>query len=271
MRTIVIRLLVITLLVYAAVQLWYGQVEKRLQKQVPRSTVVEQAKEAPAREKAVPELSADDEVQAVLARNIFQASAPGEESVEKKSSESDIDQLAPTQLNLSLLGTVTGKQDDARAIIRDDKTRLEDLYRVGSEIQGALVNRITRGKVVLLVNGREEVLVIKDRDGGGGSGGAAPANRPIAMGDPDEGMSKPVPQAVPRRRISFRSPTPKPPVAAPQKMTAGQEQVDPPDAAVQEPPPPPEEEVTASGIPEEEQVLPPPEEESEQAVEMQQQ
>ena len=59
-----------------------------------------------------------------------------------------IDQLAQTQLSLSLLGTVTGSKEDARAIVRDEKNKLEDIYRIGSEIQGAIIQRITRGKVV---------------------------------------------------------------------------------------------------------------------------
>ena len=76
--------------------------------------------------------------------------------------------------DLVLLGTVTGDKGVARAIIRDEKTKLEDLYQVGSEVQGAAISRISRGKVVLQVNGREEVLAIKDPENGDqDQGGAA--------------------------------------------------------------------------------------------------
>jgi len=238
--TIVIRLVIITALVYAGVQYWYGTVEKRLQKQIPSSArVVQQPPPAEASTEAVSDTSSD-EVAAILARNIFQAKGAEETETSGNTVEADIDQLAQTQLSLSLLGTVTGIENDARAIIRDDKTKLEDLYRVGSEIQGALVKHITRGRVVLSVNGRDEVLVIKDREGKGGSMASSPRQRlPISIGDPDEAQIKPTPRAVPRRRISFRSAVPKPTIPAPEEMNEASEPEAPP--AVEEPPPPEEE------------------------------
>ncbi|MDD2465133.1 MAG: type II secretion system protein N [Desulfobulbus sp.] len=219
MLSIVIRLIVITALVYAGVQLWYGRVEQRLQDHAPPPKTAQQGLSTEAETQAAPDAVPDDEVQAILARNIFQATMGGETATETETAQPDIDQLAQTQLSLSLLGTVTGDQNDARAIIRDDKTKLEDLYQVGSEIQGAIINLITRGKVVLLVNGREEALVITDRDGEGGPGPRNVQQRmPIAVGDPDEDMIQPTPRAVPRRRISFRSPAPRRPIVAPQEI-----------------------------------------------------
>ena len=75
MLTIVIRLIVITALVYAGVQYWYGNVEKRLQKQVPPSRMVQQPK-AEAEAPSVVEKTSDD-IPAILSRNIFQASKSG--------------------------------------------------------------------------------------------------------------------------------------------------------------------------------------------------
>ncbi|MGD9947577.1 MAG: type II secretion system protein N [Desulfobulbus sp.] len=219
MLNIVIRLIVITVLIYAGVQLWYGKVEKRLQEQAPSSKVVQQDRSADVAMEPTPGKSADDELQVILTRNIFQATTTGETAPETGDSDSDIDQLAQTQLSLSLLGTVTGKENDARAIIRDDKTKLEDLYQIGSEIQGAIINRITRGKVVLLVNGREEALAIKDREGEDGGARSVVPRRPGAIVKPDEAMVRPTPRAVPRRRISFRSPARRPSVVAPQEMS----------------------------------------------------
>ncbi len=241
-RTLVIRLFVITVLVYAGVQFWYGRVEKRLQTQAPATKVVQPSREEVKTSSVSPTTS--DDIAVVLTRNIFQAKKGEATAASGKPAESEIEQLAQTQLSLSLLGTVTGTQDDARAIIRDDKSKLEDLYRVGSEIQGALVKHITRGKVVLSVNGRDEVLVIRDREEKGGNGGSRmQRSTPITLGNSDEGMTKPTPKAVPRRRISFRSSAQTPPVAAPEEMTDTPEQEAPLNEVVEEPPPPSEEEL----------------------------
>lgn len=213
--SIVIRLIVITILVFAGVRLWYGGVEKRLQEQAPPAKVAQQDAPPEAARDAAPDTAPEDEVQVILGRNIFQATRAGGTAADNEQSESDIEHLAQTQLSLSLLGTVTGSQEDARAIIRDDKTKLEDLYRAGSEIQGAVVQRITRGKVVLLVNGREEVLVIKDREEGGGPATRKVGQRPpAAINEPEERAMQPIPKAVPRRRISFRRAAPPQPVPA---------------------------------------------------------
>lgn len=219
MLRILLRLLVIAGLVYAGVHLWYGVVEQRLQPDAPTVATepVPATPPPPAQRQAIAPSAASD-VESILTRNMFKAvqhaeqlaSAPAEE-------ESDLDSMAQTQLRLTLLGTVTGKDEDGRAIIRDEHSKLEDLYRVGSEIQGAIISRIARGKVVLKVNNREEVLVLKDPESGGGSGGSGVAGRPMARMEPGRPMgngnvmappvvedNQPVPEAVPRRRISFR-------------------------------------------------------------------
>jgi type II secretory pathway component PulC len=230
-RTLLIRLLIITLAVYAGVQLWYGNVEKRLQPQAPPETTVQLEQEKNVQEEEVAEASPVDERKVILQRNIFQAGEEGAAAESSKEAESDIDQLEKTQLSLSLLGTVSGEREDARAIIRDDKTRLEDLFRVGSEIQGAIINRIARGKVVLLVNGREEVLVIKDRDKNTGPSPIPMRQRtPVTLNKrSDEQSIRSVPRAVPRRRISFRSPRRTPPRPDPRELIEAPLDVEPGD------------------------------------------
>lgn len=201
MTTIALRLAVIALLLYAGVALWYGRVEERLQGDSP--VVKSEPAAPPHQEIQEPSAPAEEGYQVILTRNIFQALRhPGDRT------QTDLDDLAETSLRLVLLGTITGDRDDARAIIRDEKTQLEDIYQTGSEVQGAVISRISRGKVALLVNGREEVLTIKDRDGedsgrnvqARGVGRAAQRQLESA-----EAVEHKVPQAMPRRRISFRN------------------------------------------------------------------
>jgi type II secretion system protein C len=63
-----------------------------------------------------------------------------------------------TQLQLKLLGTMPGERAVALADIQDTQSKLENLYHIGATIQGATIEEIARGRVVLLVNGRREVL-----------------------------------------------------------------------------------------------------------------
>ncbi len=242
MLKILLRLLVIAGLVYAGVHLWYGVVEKRLQPTTPparKESVPAMQPPAPP-QAAVPQSAAND-VQTILTRNIFKAVQHADEPAPTPDEEeTDLDSMAQTQLRLTLLGTVTGKDEDGRAIIRDEQSKLEDLYRVGSEIQGAIISRIARGKVVLRVNNREEILVLADPESGGASsaGGKGrpmprmepgrPINASTAQEPPGVEENQPVPEAVPRRRISFRGdgvkPTPPAAAKSPRQEVAPAEQ-----------------------------------------------
>jgi type II secretory pathway component PulC len=210
----VLRLAVIALLVYAGVTLWYSRVEERLHGQQP---VVEQKERvATSVQEERPPVVAEDDYRIILTRNIFKAALEASDQA-GESSRSDLDDLAETKLRLVLLGTVTGGKDDARAIIRDETTKLEDLYQAGSEVQGAVISRISRGKVVLQLNGREEILTIKDPENENQGQVGAPRMESKAAGKapspPGREVENKVPEAQPRRRISFRNTAPAAPGA----------------------------------------------------------
>ena len=63
-----------------------------------------------------------------------------------------------SDLNIVLVGTIGGSEGTQRAIILDKASRKQDLYGEGDEIKGATVKEIQRGKVILEVEGREELL-----------------------------------------------------------------------------------------------------------------
>lgn len=112
---------------------------------------------------------------AVADRNLFitQTGAGG------KPEKLDIENLEPTDLKLDLLGTITGDKKEAYAVIEDTTTRQQNLFRVGDTIQNAVVKMILREKVVLNVNGKDEILKIeKDREGPARSNTQASALRP---------------------------------------------------------------------------------------------
>jgi type II secretory pathway component PulC len=70
-------------------------------------------------------------------------------------------------LNVTLKGIVTVAYDDMknRAIIADNKTNQEGVYKVGDSIEDAHLMRIFTNKVVLVrSNGQQEVLYLREKD-----------------------------------------------------------------------------------------------------------
>jgi len=75
----------------------------------------------------------------------------------------DIGAFKKTSLHLKLWGTITGNNVRAFAIIEETTNRKQKLYREGDVIQNAVVKRILRGKVILSVDGKLEMLDIETK------------------------------------------------------------------------------------------------------------
>ena len=106
----------------------------------------------------------------ILQRNLFQDRAiatPGAE-------QAQIDSLAVTTLNLQLLGTVAvvGAEGriEPRAVILDKGTGQQEVYREGDTVAQATIRKILRAKVVLGVQGRDEILAMDVNPASGGAG-----------------------------------------------------------------------------------------------------
>lgn len=78
----------------------------------------------------------------------------------------NIETLKPTDLKLKLFGTVTGDKNKAYAVIEETEKRRQNLYRIGDTIQNASIKMILREKVVLRVNGKDEILGIEEVSSG---------------------------------------------------------------------------------------------------------
>ena len=94
----------------------------------------------------------------IIKRNIFGSG----EDVSKEIRTEEIENLQPTTLKLALLGTVSGNQQNTFAVIEEINKKKQALYRVGDSVQGAIVKKILRGKVILRVEGRDEILTIEE-------------------------------------------------------------------------------------------------------------
>jgi len=92
----------------------------------------------------------------VIERNLFNTKSGAERPPEPVV----VENLQPTSLNLKLLGTVTGDNDKAFAVIQNSRGKQQQLYQIGDTIQSATLKMILREKVVLSVNGKDEILEI---------------------------------------------------------------------------------------------------------------
>ncbi len=105
---------------------------------------------------------------AIVDRNLFHTK---EKPAEKPKSAKPVltEQLKPTTLQVKLWGTVTSGADASYAIIEDKNKKDQNLYRIGDTIQNATVKEIFREKVVLNVQGKDEVLQIEKLESRGAS------------------------------------------------------------------------------------------------------
>lgn len=95
---------------------------------------------------------------AIVDRDLFKTgTAPSAEQP-----KIDLEGLKQTELNLKLWGTVSGLKGAAYAVIEDTKLKQQNLYREGDSLQNAEVKVILREKVVLSVNGRDEILTMEE-------------------------------------------------------------------------------------------------------------
>jgi general secretion pathway protein C len=81
------------------------------------------------------------------------------EDSSKKTSRTP-DKPGTRSLNLKLLGTVVNEKGSSWAVILDLDNDRQDMVGVGSVVAGARVVSIARDKVVLSINGREEILFL---------------------------------------------------------------------------------------------------------------
>lgn len=91
------------------------------------------------------------------------------------------------------MGTIDSDSNGRRAIILDNKTRQQEIYREGDSVQQAVVKKILRGKIVLHLRGKDEILSMADDKASSSS---------VAAATPVRGRSKGRPRVAPGRQVS---------------------------------------------------------------------
>ncbi len=69
------------------------------------------------------------------------------------------------QMGVTLRGTITGPREISRAVIEDAGD--QKLYRIGESVKSATIIAILRNKVILDVNGQQQMLVVEERASNG--------------------------------------------------------------------------------------------------------
>lgn len=152
--TRILPFLVITLCCVGAVELGYSLLEYRLFRQ---QVAEEAAPGTPAAQEGSRAAGVGHDPGIILRRNLFGQQIKANE-VPPAPAEEVPANLDKNDQDIVLVGTIGGSAGTHRAIILDKKTRRQDLYKEGDEIQGASIKEISRGKVILDVQGREELL-----------------------------------------------------------------------------------------------------------------
>ncbi len=152
---ILINLLMITGVVYFAVDVFYGFIEAQMDvSPLPRMTEIKAVSIESEQHKPY------NHYRSIEDRNLFQTTTEAQISAQKaiKDAEPIEEPLKKTDLKLKLRGAITGDKAHARAIIEDPKTRKQILLKEGESIEHAKIKQILWNEVILSVNGVDEVL-----------------------------------------------------------------------------------------------------------------
>jgi general secretion pathway protein C len=188
-----VNLLLVTLAVYFGVSIFYAVVASRLTGSPP--PMPSGRSEPPVGAAAVSRLA---DYQVIVERNLFNSGKQALAGAGKTGDAGlDVDKLKQTELKVKLWGTTAGQVEAApAAFIEDPKTREHRMYRTGDALQNAVIKMILREKVVLTVNGKDEVLV-QEEPGVTKTGGPALARA-------DSGQMAPPAAAEPIQQVTVK-------------------------------------------------------------------
>lgn len=89
---------------------------------------------------------------------ILQANGAEEEEI----LETALTNLEETSLDIELIGTAPGKDNRCFAVILDNETKIQQICRKGDYIKGALIKQVYRDKIVLSLDGEDQLLTFAD-------------------------------------------------------------------------------------------------------------
>lgn len=149
----ILNIVAVSLVVYIGVDTFYRVVSSELKGVNTKEIVMEQLPNAEESKR-----SPLSSFQVITERNLFGSLDKASEDV----NEEEIEELELTSLKIALLGTVTGNEQNAFAVIEETDKRKQGLYKIGDSVQNATVKKILREKVVLRVGTKDEILTMEE-------------------------------------------------------------------------------------------------------------
>ncbi len=155
--TTIFKFIVLSILLFISVDIFY----KIVSAQLHDVSIQEIAKARPSSAKGYrrPPLSA---YRAITERNVFGSLESASEEIQP----SEYENLEPTKLKLALVGIVEGSDEHAAAFIEETDKRRQELYRVGEKVKDATLKAVLDGRVVLSVDGKDEILTMEEPSSG---------------------------------------------------------------------------------------------------------
>jgi len=149
----ILNIVALSLVVYIGVDTFYRVVSSELKGVNTKEIVTEQLPNAKESER-----SPLSSFKVITERNLFGSL----DKASKDVNEEEIEELELTSLKIALLGTVTGNEQNAFAVIEETDKRKQGLYKIGDSVQNATVKKILREKVVLRVGAKDEILTMEE-------------------------------------------------------------------------------------------------------------
>ncbi len=149
----ILNIVALSLVVYIGVDTFYRVVSSELKGVNTKEIVMEQIPNAEESKR-----SPLSSFQVITKRNLFGSL----DKASKDVNEEEIEELELTSLKIALLGTVTGSEQNAFAVIEETDKRKQGLYKIGDSVQNATVKKILREKVVLRVGTKDEILTMEE-------------------------------------------------------------------------------------------------------------
>lgn len=159
----IIRVLLAAAAVFVCADLFYGMVSARLNLAANshlRPENLDRRIRADAPDSQMPRQQAYAYYAAIAQKDLFHTGQA--ETPPGARTGAELENLEKTRLNLRLWGTITGTDEKTYAVIEEKSGSKQALYQEGDTIGQGRIRMILRKKVVLTVNGQDEILEMED-------------------------------------------------------------------------------------------------------------
>lgn len=162
---IIINTVLITLLSYIFVDMVYNIADAKLDTFIESINIPEPSVKKSGNASLLKNKNTTHSIsyyQPIVKRDLFKT----EDKPDTKEKKIDDESLEPTELDLKLWGTVTGNTQNPFAVIEETKgprgRTPQMLYSEGDQVQGATIVQILDEKIILELEGENEVLEIEE-------------------------------------------------------------------------------------------------------------